>query len=99
MWSNYTSIPALKAAKRNYGLHIGMDELSNPTENDANEVNVNDYNMTAWILAGNYISFTSGLCEQYVKSLGLTPSGFDFLFRTRLRALGQQTPPEPVLIP
>ena len=28
-----------------------------------------------------------------------TPSGFDFLFRTRLRALGQQTPPEPVLIP
>ena len=28
-----------------------------------------------------------------------TPSGFDFLFRTRPRALGQQTPPEPVLIP
>ena len=41
----------------------------------------------------------SDLCEQYVKSLGLTPSGFDFLFRTRPRALGQQTPPEPVLIP
>ena len=28
-----------------------------------------------------------------------TPSGFDFLFRTHPRALGQQTPPEPVLIP
>ena len=41
----------------------------------------------------------SGLCEQYVKSLGLTPSGFDYPFRTRRRALGQQTPPEPVLIP
>ena len=27
-----------------------------------------------------------------------TPSGFDFLFRTRPRALWQQTPPEPVLI-
>ena len=27
-----------------------------------------------------------------------TPSGFDFLFCTRPRALGQQTPPEPVLI-
>ena len=26
------------------------------------------------------------------------PSGFDFLFRTRPRALWQQTPPEPVLI-
>ena len=40
-----------------------------------------------------------GLCEQNVESPGLTPSGFDFLFRTRPRALGQQTPPEPVLIP
>ena len=29
----------------------------------------------------------------------VTPSGFDFLFRTRPRALWQQTPPEPVLIP
>ena len=41
----------------------------------------------------------TGLCEQYVKSLGLTPSGFDFLFRTRPHALGQQTRPEQVLIP
>ena len=40
-----------------------------------------------------------GLREQYVKSLRLTPSGFDFLFRTRPHALWQQTPPEPVLIP
>ena len=40
----------------------------------------------------------SGLCEQCVKSLGLRPSGCDFLFRTRPRALWQQTPPEPVLI-
>ena len=30
-----------------------------------------------------------GLCEQYVKSFGLTPSGFDFLFHTRPRALWQ----------
>ena len=29
----------------------------------------------------------------------LSPSGFDFLFHTRPRALWQQTPPEPVLIP
>ena len=41
----------------------------------------------------------TGLCEQYVKSLGLTPTGFHLLFRTRPRALWQQTPPEPVLIP
>ena len=40
-----------------------------------------------------------GLCEQYIKSLGLMPSGFDFLFRARRRALCQQTSPEPVLIP
>ena len=39
----------------------------------------------------------SGLCEQYVKYLGLTPSEFDFLFRTRPRALWQQIPPTPVL--
>ena len=50
-------------------------------------------------LSGILIPMHSCLCEQYVKSLGLTPSGFDFLFRTRRRALGQQTPPEPVLIP
>ena len=41
----------------------------------------------------------SVLCEQYVKSLGQMPSGFDFLFRTYSRELGQQTPLEPVLIP
>ena len=53
-------------------------------------------------LSGFVVTMHSGLCEQYVnKSLGLTPSGFDFLFRTRPRAfaLWQQTPPEPVLIP
>ena len=50
-------------------------------------------------LSGFVVPMHSGLCEQYVKSLGLTPSGFDFLFRTRPRALGQQTPPEPVLMP
>ena len=27
----------------------------------------------------------SGLREQYVKSLGLSATGFDFLFRTRTR--------------
>ena len=55
------------------------------------------YNMTVWILAGNYISFTiaAGLIRLHM----LTLSGFDFLFRTRPRALWQQTPPEPVLIP
>ena len=26
----------------------------------------------------------SGLCEQYVQSLGLTASGLDFMFRTRI---------------
>ena len=50
-------------------------------------------------LSGFVVTVHSGLCEQYVKSLRLTPSGFDFLFRTRPRALWQQTPPEPVLIP
>ena len=29
----------------------------------------------------------SGLCEQYIKYLGLSASGFDFLFRTRPRTL------------
>ena len=50
-------------------------------------------------LSGFVVQMHSGLCGQYVKSLGLTPSGFDFLFHTRPRAFGQQTPPEPVLIP
>ena len=36
-----------------------------------------------------------GLLSQCTRA---TPSGFDFLFRTRPRALWQQTPPEPVLI-
>ena len=33
-------------------------------------------------LSGFFVPKHLGLCEQYVKSLGLTPSGFDFLFRT-----------------
>ena len=40
-----------------------------------------------------------GLCDQYVKYLGLSASGFDFLFRMRPYALKQQTLPELVLIP
>ena len=40
----------------------------------------------------------SGLYEQYIKSLRLTPSGFDFLFCRQPCACWQQTPPEPVLI-
>ena len=41
------------------------------------------------------------ICAFYVEITNITvsASGFDFLFRTRPRALGQQTPPEPVLIP
>ena len=50
-------------------------------------------------LSGFVVPMHSGLWEQYVKSPGLTPSGFDFLFRTRPRALGQQNPPEPILTP
>ena len=50
-------------------------------------------------LSGFFVPMHSGLCEQYVKSLGLMSSGVDFLFRTRPRALVKQTPPEPVLIP
>ena len=51
-------------------------------------------------LSGFVVTMHSGLCEQYVKSLGLSASGFDFLFRTLPCALWQQTPPEePVLIP
>ena len=42
--------------------------------------------------SGFVVTMHSGLCEQYVKSLGLSPSGFDFLFRTRPRTLWQQTP-------
>ena len=47
-------------------------------------------------LPGFVVPVHSGLCEQYVKSLGLTPSRFAFLFRTRPCTLGQQTPAEPV---
>ena len=50
-------------------------------------------------LSGFVVTMHSGFCEQYAKSLGLTPSGFDFLFRMRPHAVCQQTPPEPVLIP
>ena len=49
-------------------------------------------------LPGFGVPIHSGLCKQYVKSLGLTTSGFDFLCRTHPCALGQQTPPEPVMI-
>ena len=35
----------------------------------------------------------SGLCKQYVKSLGLMPSVFDFLLHMRPPALWQQSPP------
>ena len=38
----------------------------------------------------------SGLCEQYVKSIGLPASGFDFLYLTRPHASWKQTPPEPL---
>ena len=49
-------------------------------------------------LSGFVVTMHSGLCEQYVKSLRLRRREFDFLFRTRPRALWQQIPPEPVLI-
>ena len=39
-------------------------------------------------LSGFVVTMYSGVCEQY-----------DFLFRTRPRALWQQTPPDQVLIP
>ena len=42
-------------------------------------------------LSGFVITIHSGLCEQYVKSFGLSASGFEFLFRMR--------PAEQVLIP
>ena len=50
-------------------------------------------------LSGFVVTMQSGLCEQYVKCLGLSAPGFDFLFRTLPPALWQQTPPETVLIP
>ena len=50
-------------------------------------------------LSGFVVTMHPGLCEQYVKSLGLKPPRFDFLFRPRPCALWQQTPPELVLIP
>ena len=50
-------------------------------------------------LSGFVVTMHSGLGEQYVKSIGLSTFGFDFLFCTRIRALWQQTPLEPVLIP
>ena len=50
-------------------------------------------------MSGIVVTMHSGLCEQYIKYLGLSASGFDFLIRTHPRALWQPTPPEPVLIP
>ena len=50
-------------------------------------------------LSGFVVTMHSGLCKQYIKSLGPSSSGFDFLFRMRPHALWQQTPPEQVLIP
>ena len=47
-------------------------------------------------LPGFAVPVHSGLCEQYVKSLRLTPTGFAFLFRTRPRTLGKQTPAESI---
>ena len=49
-------------------------------------------------LSGLVVTMHSGLFEQCVKSLGLTPSEFDSLFRTRPRAFWQQTTPEPVIM-
>ena len=45
------------------------------------------------------VTSNNGLVRTVRQIPRATPSGFDFLFRTRPRALGQQTPPEPVLIP
>ena len=50
-------------------------------------------------LSGFVVTMLSGLGEQYVKSLGHSAVGLDFLFRKRPRALWKQTPPEPFLIP
>ena len=49
-------------------------------------------------LSGFVVTMHLGLCEQYIKSLGLTASGFGLL-HTHSRIFLQQTPPEPVLIP
>ena len=46
-----------------------------------------------------YTETSNTRCNLGKKMLLLTPTGFVFLFRTRPRALGQQTPQEPVLIP
>ena len=43
-------------------------------------------------LSGFVDTMHSGLCKQYVESLEITASGFDFLFRAHFRALWQQTP-------
>ena len=48
-------------------------------------------------LSGFAVPMLSGSREEYVP--WATPSGFDFLLCTRPHASGQQTPPEPVLIP
>ena len=50
-------------------------------------------------LSGSVVTKHSGLCEQYLKSLGLSALGFNFMFRMLPCALWQQTPPEAVLIP
>ena len=50
-------------------------------------------------ISGIDVTMHAGLCEQYVKSLCPTASGFDLLFRRGTRAFWQQTPPEPILTP
>ena len=40
-------------------------------------------------LSGFVVTMHWGVCEQCAKSLGLTPCGFDFLFRTHPRVLWQ----------
>ena len=49
--------------------------------------------------SGFVVTMQWGMSEQYVKSLGISASGFEFLFRARPSAVWQQTPPEPALIP
>ena len=48
-------------------------------------------------LVGFVVTMQSGFSEQYVKSLGLAASGFNFLFCTHPSAIWQQTTPEAVL--
>ena len=43
-------------------------------------------------LSGFVVPMHSGLCKQYVKSLGRSASGFNFLFCTHPHALGTTTP-------